>query len=88
LFEFDPHDRPSEGGVADLPEPGVLEDLTGSHVKLLAKSASSSRLERRVPLVSMSSVMPRASMQVPQQPMSAPWRAQAPIIRIRSAACA
>lgn len=47
------------------------------------QSASSSSVDRRVPLVSMSSVMPRASMHVPQQPMSAPWLAQAPIIRSR-----
>jgi hypothetical protein len=26
-LEVDPHDHPPAGGVADLPEPGVLEDL-------------------------------------------------------------
>ena len=34
LLELDSHDHPPEGGVADLPEPGVIEDLTGTDVQL------------------------------------------------------
>jgi hypothetical protein len=30
VVEVDPHDRPPDGGAADLLEPGVLEDLTGA----------------------------------------------------------
>jgi hypothetical protein len=30
--EVDPHDNSPEGGVADLLEPGVLEDLAGANM--------------------------------------------------------
>jgi hypothetical protein len=30
--EVDPRDHPPDGGAANLLEPGVLEDLTGTHV--------------------------------------------------------
>jgi hypothetical protein len=33
LFEGDPGDDPPDGGAVDHLEPGVLEDLTGTHVQ-------------------------------------------------------
>ena len=47
------------------------------------QSVTSSRLDRWVSAMSIASVIPRASMQVPQSPISAPWRAAVVSMRSR-----